>query len=167
MFINNWYNLGIDRDNIDSNIKGGRIMFELMPFDMGRRGLRNFFDEFDKRLFKDGDISIFRADILDKGDKFVLEAELPGFKKDDIKIDLDDELLTISAQHEENSKDEDKENGEYYIHKERRFGSYSRSFHVSNIDTDKIEASYDNGILTLELPKKEPEASPTKKIEIK
>lgn len=152
-------------------------MFDLMPFDMGRRNLRGFFDDFDKHFFKESSLAMFKTDILDKGDKFVLEAELPGFNKEDIKIDLDDDLLTISAEHseektEKNEPEDEKDENEKdenltYIHRERTYGSFSRSFHVANIEVDKIEANYDKGVLTLTMPKTKPVTPPTKKIEIK
>ena len=93
----------------------------------------------------------FKADIVDKGDKYVLEAELPGFDKKDININVDDNRLTITAEHSE-SKEESKDN---YIRKERRYGSFTRSFDVSNIKTEDIKADYKNGMLVLDLPKKD------------
>lgn len=96
-----------------------------------------------------------RTDISDKGDTFVLEADLPGFKKDDIKIDLENDRLTIKA--ERHSEHEDNRNG--YVRRERHFGSFERSFDVSGIDTSGIRANYTDGVLTLTLPKR-PELVP-------
>ncbi len=96
-----------------------------------------------------------RTDISDKGDAFVLEADLPGFKKDDIKIDLENDRLTIKA--ERHSEHEDNRNG--YVRRERHFGSFERSFDVSGIDTSGIRANYTDGVLTLTLPKR-PELVP-------
>ena len=83
------------------------------------------FNEF----FGDSSSSVMelRTDITDRGDSFVLEADLPGFKKDDIKIDLENDRLTIKA--ERHSEHEDNKNG--CIRRERRFGSFERSFDVS------------------------------------
>ena len=105
----------------------------------------------------------FRTDVSDDGDSYKLEAELPGFKKEDISIDIDNECLTISAERSFDKKD-DKNN---YVKRERYYGSYSRSFDVSNIDIDKIEASYTDGILTLILPKKAAEIPASRRLEIK
>ena len=95
------------------------------------------------------------TDITDKGDSFVLEADLPGFKKDDIKIDLENDRLTIKA--ERHSNTETTKNG--YVRRERSFGSFERSFDVSGIDTAGIKANYTDGVLTLTLPKR-PELVP-------
>ena len=96
----------------------------------------------------------FRTDISETNDAYKLEAELPGFKKEDIKVDIDDDTLTIKAEHSEQN-DEQNDAGEY-VRRERYYGSYSRSFNVSEIDVDGITAAYENGILTLNMPKKAP-----------
>lgn len=118
-------------------------------------------DEFEKRMFREpftpynvaSKAGIFKTDIKEEDGKYVLEADLPGFSKDDIKLDVDNEILTISAQR--HSEHEDKDKAGNYIRCERSYGSYSRSFDVSTIDSEKITASYDNGVLTLDMPKKE------------
>ena len=113
----------------------------------------SLFDRMEKNFMQDFGFGLpdFKADIVDKGDKFVLEAELPGFDKKDININVDDNRLTITAEHSE-SKEESKDN---YIRKERRYGSFARSFDVSNIKTEDIKADYKNGMLVLDLPKKD------------
>ncbi|MEG0615122.1 MAG: Hsp20/alpha crystallin family protein [Oscillospiraceae bacterium] len=141
-------------------------MFELSPFNRHDRSLFNFFDNFEKNFFNDfpQETAQFRTDIIDKGDKFILQAELPGFTKEDINIDLNDNYLVISAQHEEN-KVEDRDN---FVRRERKFGTFSRSFDVSNIKTEEISAAYHDGVLELELPKEvDVPESRNKKIEIK
>ncbi len=140
-------------------------MFDLTPFDRRRRSLANYFNDLEKDFFGDmGNLfPSFNTDILDKGDKYVLEAELPGFNKEDIKIDIDGDRLMIQAEHKEDIKNE-KDN---YVKQERRYGSFSRSFDISGIKADEISAKYNNGILELTLPKKEPEKkSPTRRIDI-
>ena len=111
--------------------------------------------------------SLMRTDVIEKEDSYQLEAELPGFNKEDIKVDLRDDTLTISAAHNEN-KDEKDEHGKY-IRRERRSTSYQRSFHVEGLKPDDVIAQYRNGVLTVHLPKKE--AIPAKeeaiKIEVK
>ena len=90
---------------------------------------------------------------------------MPGFRKEDINIDLKNDLLTISASHNEEKEEEDKNK---YIRKERYYSSYSRSFRVNNIEADDIDASYNNGILEVRFPKKELEAKESvQRIEVK
>ena len=107
----------------------------------------------------------YGTDIRDEGDKYVLEADLPGFNKDDIHVDLDDGSLTISA--ERSSDKEDKDDERSYVRRERFYGSYSRSFSVKHIDTDAITASYADGVLTLIMPKKAPDEPTARRLEIK
>lgn len=135
-----------------------------------------FFEDSFDRMFDDafknfwGDNQLrrydaFRTDVIDQDDNYLLQAELPGFKKEDINIDLKNDLLTISASHKE-EKDEEEKNK--YIRKERYYTSYSRSFRVNNIEAEDIDASYNNGILEVRLPKKDAESKETtQRIEIK
>ncbi len=128
--------------------------------------LFHYLDNMEKNLFAGfGDVSQFRCDIQDKGDKFLLEAELPGFRKEDISIDLNGDTLTITAVH----KTETEEKGEKgeYIRRERKLGSYSRSFDVSGIEPSQIDAAYVNGVLELTLPKKQPAAPASTSINIR
>ena len=129
-------------------------MFGMIPFDRRDSSLFDMLDNFERNFFgtSSNTASSFRTDIRDEGDKFVLEAELPGFKKEDIKLDLKDGILTISAQHTE--ENEEKKNS--YIRRERRYGSFSRSFDVSGIQEDHITAAYNNGVLELTLPRPSP-----------
>ena len=114
-------------------------MFDLMPFDRREGNLFHYLDNLEKNLWGDlsADVSSFRTDVLDKGDKFVLEAELPGFQKEDIDIHVEGNTLTISAQHKEES--EEKKDGKF-VRRERKYGSFTRSFDISDIDQAKINA---------------------------
>ena len=111
--------------------------------------------------------SVMKTDVIEKDNSYQLEAELPGFNKEDINIDLKDDVLTISASHNEN-KDEKDENGKY-IRRERRTSSYQRSFRVDGLKAEDIIAQYRNGILTVNIPKKEeiPAHEEPIKIEVK
>ena len=129
-------------------------MFERTPYST-RRSMMDPFNFFSDFFGTNNAPMELRTDITDKGDSFVLEADLPGFKKDDIKIDLENDRLTIKA--ERHSEHEDNKNG--CIRRERRFGSFERSFDVSGIDTSGIKANYTDGVLTLTLPKR-PELVP-------
>ncbi len=139
-------------------------MFGLTPFD--NRGFDVFdpFRGFDEEFHR-GNFAPCRTDIKDEGDKYVMETELPGFDKSDIGIDISGDVLTISAKHE--AKTEDKDEKGKYIRRERTFGSYKRSFDLTGVDAQKIDAEYLNGILTLTMPKKQPEAPTSRRLEIR
>lgn len=95
------------------------------------------------------------TDIQEFDDKYQLELELPGYQKEDIKASLKDGYLTISASHTQD-KDEKGEDGTY-IRRERYCGQYQRSFYVGEQMTQEdIHASFANGILKLDIPKKNP-----------
>ncbi len=85
-------------------------------------------------------------------------------RKKDIKLDLKDGILTISAEHNENSDQKDEKGN--YIRRERRYGSFSRSFDVTGIDENGITAAYKNGVLELSLPKAVPVVPEAKRISI-
>jgi HSP20 family protein len=108
-------------------------------------------------------MSTFRTDVTDTGDAFVLDAELPGFKKEDIKIDVENDCLTISAER----KLDEEEKQKNFIKRERFYGSFSRSFDVSGVNVDGIEAAYNDGVLKLTMPKKVETVPPTRRLEIK
>ena len=104
----------------------------------------------------------FHTDIKDTGNEILIEAELPGFKKEELEINLEGDLLTISAE----KKEEQNEECERYVRKERFAGSYKRSFTLSGIVCDKIGATFENGLLTLTLPKEEKKEPTGRKIAI-
>jgi HSP20 family protein len=102
------------------------------------------------------------VDIYDKGGEVVIHAELPGMKKEDIDIRVENNVLTIRGKKER--KEEVKEDG--YFRSERAYGSFSRSFSLpTSVDVKKIAAEYKDGVLTLNLPKAD-EAKP-RQIEVK
>lgn len=99
------------------------------------------------------------CDLMDKGDKYVLNAELPGFAKEDVSIEVNKDTLTFSA--EKRVKQEEK--GEDYLHRERSYSASQRTVNFpEEIDPSKVEASMNNGILEIIAPKKEP--SPDEKM---
>lgn len=134
-------------------------MYEMIPF--GGDSIFNYLDNWWGSSSKS--VGSFKADVIDKGDQYLLQAELPGFNKEDIYIDLDGNYLTINASHSESTS---KSTPEKVVRRERHYSSFSRSFNVSGINTDEITAEYANGILELHLPKVEEEKPKTKKIEI-
>ena len=145
-------------------------MFEIMPFDRRSYRMRPFdpfreMQEMQRAFWNTPAVANgFRTDISETNDAYKLEAELPGFKKEEIKIDIDDDILVIKAEHSED-KDEKDENGSY-LRRERYYGSYSRSFNVSEIDQEGISAAYENGVLTLTMPKKAPVKPESRHLEI-
>ena len=105
------------------------------------------------------------VNVIEAGNEYRIEVALPGVSKDEFKIDLDNDVLTISSE-KKDSKNETKLN---YTRKEFNFSSFKRSFELPDtIDSDNIKASHDAGILTIQLPKKEEvvEKAP-KQIEVK
>ena len=139
-------------------------MYGLTPF--GKTNLFNIFNDFDNDIFgATMPMNSFRTDIKEAGDKYVMEAELPGFDKADINLDINGSYLVISAEH--NNTNEEKDKDGKYIRRERTFGSYKRSFDISGVDADAISAEYKNGVLTIDLPKKKPESPQSKRLEIK
>lgn len=109
------------------------------------------FEDINRAFFGDNGLAEFKTDIRDMGDAFQLEADLPGFRKEDISLSLNGETLTIKAERHSDFEDQDKKAG--YLRCERSYGSYTRSFDISGVDTTAIKASYNNGVLTLKLPK--------------
>lgn len=98
------------------------------------------------------------ADVKEFDDKYQLELEMPGFAKEDISAELKDGYLTVAAEKKEN-KDEKDQDGKY-LRRERYYGSACRSFYVGKeVKEEDIHASFKDGILTLELPKKEAKAA--------
>lgn len=147
-------------------------MFGLTPYrrgnELARRydpwDLRGLFNDFFSDSFLPGFASFnpIKADIKETDREFVIEAEIPGAKKEDIKLDLRDDTLTIAVERNE-QVNEERDN---YIRRERRYGSYSRSFYLDNVNRDGIKARYDNGVLTVTLPKSEDRKNKSHKIEI-
>ena len=152
-------------------------MFELRPFDHRNNRVSTYnpfreMENFERAFFGDnffGDRSLnalaeFKTDIQDKGDSYLLEADLPGFKKEDIHIDLDGDTMTIKA--ERHSEHEEKDNQGNYLRCERGYGSYHRSIDISGIEESGLKAEYTDGVLKLTMPKKQQTVSSARRIEI-
>ncbi|MDD3165260.1 MAG: Hsp20/alpha crystallin family protein [Oscillospiraceae bacterium] len=135
-------------------------MFNLIPVNRNN-SLFRMFDDLEQQVFTPVTSgSSFRTDILENETSYILQAELPGFRKEDIALDLTDGVLTIAAQRAE------PENAQAYLRRERKYGTFSRSFNVSGIREGEITAAFENGVLELTLPKLAPETPPTRRIEI-
>lgn len=131
---------------------------------------RNEFDllgeMFKDPFFSNNDSKIMKTDIKEKKDKYLIDVELPGYDKENIKIDIEDGYLTVSA--EIDTTNEEKEEGQF-VRKERYVGSCSRSFYVgTEVQSEDIKASFKRGVLKIEIPKKEeqPELPEKKYIQI-
>lgn len=121
-------------------------------------------EEFERSLFAPDTFASFRTDIEDEGDKFVLSADLPGFEKKDIHIDIENDRLVINAERHSNYEKKDARGN--FLRCERSYGSYSRSFSLDGIDTEKLGASYKDGVLKLTLPKLAPAKADARRLEI-
>ncbi len=105
---------------------------------------------------------LMRTDVHEKDGKYVMDIDLPGFKKEDVKISLYNGNLTISA--EKHESDEEKDAKGNLIRQERYSGSCSRSFYVGdNIREEDIQASFNDGILTISVPTEEHKEETEKK----
>ncbi len=105
-----------------------------------------------------------KCDIYEKDGDYHIDMDVPGFGKDEIKIEAKKDYLTITAEKSSEVNDEDKDKN--YIHRERSYGKYQRSFYLHDLDSDKVEAEFNNGVLSIIVPKKE-ETEDKKYIEIK
>ena len=131
-------------------------MFDLLPFDRMTRSFANYdpfreMEEMEKRFFGHT-TPTFRTDIRETEKAYILEADLPGFAKEDIRAEIKENILTVYAEHKTENEEKD---GDRYLRRERSFGSYRRSFDIRGVESDAITAAYRDGVLTLTLPKKE------------
>lgn len=133
---------------------------------------RNNFDLFDNffndDFFPKKGTSLMKTDIIEKKDKYILKMDLPGFSKEDINLSLKNGYLEVSAKVEkENNNDEEEEK---YLHRERFYGECERSFYVGDdVNKENIDAEFKDGILFIEVPKKEEYENPneSRSIEIR
>lgn len=118
----------------------------------------NFMDE------GTNNFDVMKCDVYEKDGAYHIEADIPGFKKDEISVDCEDGYVTISA--EKNTENEEKDENKKYIKRERFYGKTVRKFYVGDVDSEKIQAEFKDGMLELVVPKEE--KLPNKKsIEIK
>ena len=93
-------------------------------------------------------------DVIERDDKYVLRANIPGIKPDEVKIEVEDDVLTVSGEHEE-SEEERKGN---YVRRERRYGSFSRSVTLpKGVTADEVEARIQDGVVEVSIPKPQKE----------
>lgn len=125
---------------------------------------RSFFNSPFSSFFGTQDLAEFKTDVTDEGDHYLLEADLPGFEKKDIQLEISGDTLTVRALR--HSKVEEKDNKDKLVCIERSYGSYSRQFNISGVEAERIKARYDNGVLKLTLPKKQAELPEARHLEI-
>jgi len=104
----------------------------------------------------------FRVDMRETKDAYIVEADLPGVKKGDITVEYNNDYLTISARRTETQEAKD----ESYLRRERRYGQFHRTFFMTNVDDTKIDAKFSDGVLTVHLPKREPEPVSKRTIQV-
>lgn len=139
-------------------------MFGLTPFNRSQIQKRNnhdvssFYDIFDD-FFNDSFFNMrslrndtFKIDVKDQDGSYIVEAEMPGIKKEEIQLNYQDDCLTIGVQKQEEINEE-KEN---FIHRERRHSSMQRNLYLKDIDVKSVEAKLEDGILKIVAPKSEP-----------
>ena len=127
----------------------------LVPYNRKNHSVYNPFQDFDdleKAFFSDRSLGELKTDIKDLGESYALEADLPGFKKDEVNVELHDGYLTVTAA-KGLDKDEKGEDG-HYLRRERYAGSCSRSFYVGeDVEPEEVSAKFEDGILTISVPK--------------
>lgn len=112
----------------------------------------SFFNSFAQPV--EGDFTVPKVDIEDKGDAYELVTDLPGVTKEDVNVTYKDDVLTLSAKHEEQKDEKDEKKN--YVRKERTSALFRRQFVVHNIDKDGIKAAFKDGVLTVTMPKADP-----------
>lgn len=122
--------------------------------------LDDFFDDFTETKRN----ANMKCDIYEKNGIYHIEMDIPGFSKEDIQLEVKDGYLTIQAEKKNETEEENEEKN--YIRRERSYGKYERSFYLGDLDQDKINAEFTNGILKITVPKKE-QIENKKVIEIK
>ncbi len=137
----------------------------MMPSIFGENLFDDFMNDFAFPAFQDVDKALYgkhaknlmKTDVKDTKDGYEVDIDLPGFKKDEIKIQLNNGTLTVSAAKGLDKDEEDKE--KKYVRRERYAGAMSRSFYVGDHVTEEdVHPKYENGILSFTIPKKEQKA---------
>ena len=138
----------------------------LMPSIFGENLFDDFFNDFpfyddkdmrkaERKLYGHRAKNLMKTDIKEKNDSFVLEMELPGFKKDEIKVSLENGYLTVQAAKGLDKDEQEKKTGRY-IRQERYAGACERSFYVGgDVTQEDIKGEFHHGLLKLTIPKKE------------
>lgn len=124
-----------------------------------------FSEDFIRSFFGENTIPAMKVDVEDKGDSYLLQTDLPGVKKEDVQISVENGVLTIAVEHKEEKNEDDKDRN--YVYRERHSASMSRSFSLEGVDENGISAEYVDGVLHLTLPKETQPEQKTRQIEIR
>lgn len=116
-----------------------------------------YLDDFFEDFVTHKDSSMMKCDIYEKDGNYNIEVDLPGFDKKDIKIECKNGYLSITAKREKTEESSNKT----YIKKERSYGEYTRSFYLGDIDTNLVNAKFNNGTLCITIPKEEKQNNKT------
>ena len=123
---------------------------------------RSLESDVDRRLYGKNVQRLMKTDLKENDSGYELSVDLPGFKKDQIQLQLNHGYLTVSAA--KGVEEESKDNKGRVVHQERYTGSMSRSYYVGeNLEEEDIKARFENGVLTLEFPKEEQKKLPERK----
>lgn len=147
-------------------------MFDMVPFrknnNLSRRG--DYFDQMMNNFFDDDFFSpqnyfgnSFRVDLKENDNEYVVEADLPGIKKDAIDLSYENNYLTVTAKREDSVEDKSGN----YVRRERSYGEFKRSFYIDNVDESKVDASFNDGVLKINLPKLDKMKNTRRKIDIR
>ncbi len=142
-------------DNVGAARQNVRRRAPATILDLFSRPLADFDFFSPDKVFQTGDN--FRVDIRDDGGAYAVEADLPGVRKEDIRLTVEQDILTIKACHHKDSQ----EKKEGYLIRERSSGTYERAFRLENVDQNAVEASFEHGILKVKLPKRNAQSSKT------
>lgn len=140
-----------------------RTIRTMKPHTESRELYNPFMDDFFRAFWGNDTGFGMNVDVREEDGRYLLEADLPGVRKEDVQITVDDGTLTISAQL--NGNTEEKQQG--YLYRERRCGNFSRSFRLEGIDESAIEANYQDGVLRMVLPKLPEAVKTARQIEVK
>lgn len=133
-------------------------MFDMVPFrknnNLARKG--DFFDQMMNNFLDDDFLTpqnyfgnSFRVDLKENDNEYIVEADLPGIKKEAIDLSYENNYLTVTAKREDTVEDKSGN----YVRRERSYGEFKRSFYIDNVDESKIDASFNDGVLRINLPK--------------
>ena len=130
----------------------------LLPSIFNDNVFDDFMDGFDSfmdrsALYGKHGKNLMKTDVRDVGDHYELDMDLPGFKKDEVNVELNNGYLTVSAHKDEDSGDKD-ESGKW-LRRERYVGTCSRSFYVGNVKPEDVKAKYEDGVLSVIVPKED------------
>ena len=148
-------------------------MMSMMPYytvsrkpkaSRSERSLSPFGDEFFRAFFGESAMTGMKVDVQDKGDSYLLEADLPGVQKENVTLSVENGVLTIAVERKEETEEEQARS---YVCRERRISSMSRSFSLEGVNEDGITAEYIDGVLHLTLPKAVQPEEKVRNIEIK